>query len=63
MISDFRKRRNLAQTEFVKKMPIGSYSSSGVFYTLMTLTALMTVALSADYDRTLYTIQRTTFLA
>ena len=33
-------------------MPIGSYSSSGVFYTLMTLTALMTVVLSADYDRT-----------
>ena len=35
-----------------KKRPIGRYSSSGVFYTLMTLTALMTVVLSADYDRT-----------
>ena len=33
-------------------MPIGSYSSSGVFYTLMILTASMAVVMSADYDRT-----------
>ena len=63
--SHFRKRRNLAPTEFIQKTCRleAIRSSSGVFYTLMILTALLTGVLSADYDRTDNTIQRAIFLA